>query len=59
MTEKRIRQIRMGVVAFILLLSGIMYVALPFAAAQFAARPFVGFLIDPNLVCWDSVTKFV
>ena len=50
MTEKRIRQIRMGVVAFVLLLSGAIYVALPFAAMGFAQAPFVGFLMDPNLV---------
>lgn len=50
MTEKRLSQIRMGVVAFILLISGMIYVVLPFAATRFAAAPFAGFLMDPNLV---------
>ncbi len=50
MTEKRIRQIRMGVVAFVLLISGAIYIALPFTAVRFAQSPFIGFLMDPNLV---------
>jgi signal transduction histidine kinase len=49
-TKKRISQIRTGIVAAILLISGIVYIALPFAALDFAQNPFVGFLMDPNLV---------
>lgn len=40
----------MAAVTFVLLISGIIYVALPFAAIRFAQAPFVGFLLDPNLV---------
>ncbi|MCB9418967.1 MAG: GAF domain-containing protein [Ardenticatenaceae bacterium] len=54
MTEKRIRQIRMGVVALVLLISGAIYIALPFAAVHFAQAPFIGFLLDPNLISSDA-----
>ena len=50
MSENRFVRIRIGVVASILIISGIVLLTLPFIAMRFAAIPFPGFFIDPNLV---------
>ncbi len=53
MTDKRLSQIRIGIVSAILLISGFVYVLLPFTAVRWAQTPFLGFLMDPNLVSSD------
>ncbi len=53
MTKERINQIRIGIVTAILLISVIVYAALPFVAVSWAQTPFLGFLMDPNLVASD------
>ncbi len=50
MTAERFSQFRVGVVVFLLLLGGIIYILLPVSALRWAQTPFLGFFIDPNLV---------
>ncbi|MEM7330809.1 MAG: hypothetical protein AAF490_01865 [Chloroflexota bacterium] len=50
MTENRFVRVRIGVVASILCISGIVLLTLPFVALRFASIPFPGFFIDPNLI---------
>ena len=50
MANKRISQIRIGVVVGALFVSGIICLLLPVAALRWAQDPFPGFLLDPNLV---------
>ena len=54
MTAERFSQFRVGVVLFLLLLGGIIYILLPISALRWAQTPFLGFFIDPNLVVNDS-----
>ncbi len=54
MTEEKPTRIRIGVVVVILLFTGIIYLILPFNALRWAALPFPGFFLDPNLVINDS-----
>ncbi|GJM40837.1 MAG: hypothetical protein DHS20C20_11190 [Ardenticatenaceae bacterium] len=54
MTAERYSQLRVGIVGLLLLLSGIIYLLLPFPALRWAQSPFLGFFIDPNLVINDS-----
>ena len=42
------------VVGLILLISGIIYISLPFNALRWAKTPFAGFLLDPNLVITNT-----
>ena len=53
MTQKQISQIRIGIISAVLLISGIIYFVLPFAAVHWAGAPFAGFVTDPNLVSSD------
>ncbi len=53
MTNKLLTPIRISAVSIVLLISGIVYVSLPFAAVRWAQTPFLGFLLDPNLVSSD------
>ena len=50
----------MGVVAFVLLVSGAIYIALPFTAVRFAQAPFIGFLmgIGIKLVASGYITYY-
>ncbi|MFQ5398218.1 MAG: GAF domain-containing protein [Anaerolineae bacterium] len=50
MSKQRISQIRIGVVAAVLLASGVIFLLMPIEALRWAQTPFPGFLIDPNLV---------
>lgn len=50
----RLKLVRTRVVASILLLGSLLYFALPLWAAQWAQQPFVGFVLDPNLVVNDT-----
>ncbi len=52
-TDKRISQIRIGIVSAVLLVSGIIYLILPVTAVRWAQLPFAGFLMDPNQVSSD------
>ncbi|MCP4357842.1 MAG: GAF domain-containing protein [Chloroflexi bacterium] len=54
MTEERKSQLRTGVVAAVVLLSGIIFLSLPFIALRWTQDPFTGILFDPNLVINDS-----
>ncbi|MCA9945915.1 MAG: GAF domain-containing protein, partial [Anaerolineales bacterium] len=54
MTAERYSQLRVGLVGFLLLVSGIVYLLLPFSALRWAQSPFLGFFLDPNLVINDS-----
>lgn len=54
MTAERYNHLRIGTVGLLLLVSGIIYVLLPFSALRWAQTPFLGFFIDPNLVVNDS-----
>ncbi|MBK7918964.1 MAG: GAF domain-containing protein [Chloroflexi bacterium] len=55
---KRIDQIRIGVVAVILLVSGIMFMVLPLLALRWTQTPYPGLLFDPHLVVNKSVAQF-
>lgn len=50
MINKTINRIRIGSIALLLLLSGALYLWLPFIALDWATTPFPGFVLDPNLV---------
>lgn len=52
--EETSKRIRVGFVIGILVLSGIVHVLLPVAAVQWWQRPFLGVLLDPNLVINDT-----
>lgn len=54
MTEEKKSQLRLGAVATVVLLSGIILVSLPFAAFSWTQKPFTGIFFDPNLVVNDS-----
>ncbi len=54
MTAERYSHLRIGTVGLLLLVSGIIYVLLPFSALRWAQTPFLGFFVDPNLVINDS-----
>ena len=54
MTAERYSQLRVGIVGFLLLVSGIIYILLPFSALRWTQTPFLGFFLDPNLVVNDS-----
>ena len=54
MTVERYSQLRVGIVGFLLLVGGIIYILLPFSAMRWAQSPFPGLFIDPNLVVNDS-----
>ncbi len=54
MTEKRFTRIRIGVVFFILIITGIIYLLLPVLAVNWMRTPFPGFFLDPNLIVNDS-----
>ena len=54
MTAERYSQLRVGLVGLLLVLSGIIYLLLPFSALRWAQTPFLGFFVDPNLVVNDS-----
>ncbi|MCP4425851.1 MAG: GAF domain-containing protein, partial [Chloroflexi bacterium] len=54
MTDKRISQIRISIVTAVLIISGVVYLALPVAGVRWAQTPFLGFLLDPNLVSSDT-----
>lgn len=54
MTEERQIQLRTGVVATVVILSGIILLVLPFVAYNWTQTPFTGILFDPNLVINDG-----
>ena len=54
MSNKTASRLRSITVATILLFSGIIFVMLPVVALRWAATPFPGFLLDPNLVVNDT-----
>lgn len=54
MTEERKSQVRTGLVATVVILSGIIFLLLPFIALRWTQTPFTGILFDPNLVVNDS-----
>ena len=49
-SEKPFVRVRIGVVAGILFFSAIILLIIPFVALRWAATPFPGFFLDPNLV---------
>lgn len=51
---ERFNLARPRIVAGILLLGSLLYFALPLWAAQWAQQPFIGFVLDPNLVVNDT-----
>lgn len=54
MTDKTGDRIRIGIVAGVLAVTGIVYAVLPFLAVGWMQNPFPGFFLDPNLVVNDS-----
>lgn len=50
MSEKPFVRIRIGLVAGTLLICGVILLAIPSVALRWAATPFPGFFLDPNLV---------
>ncbi|MCA9927111.1 MAG: hypothetical protein KC419_01485, partial [Anaerolineales bacterium] len=54
MSDKNITRLRIGVVWGVLVVSGLVFILLPFSAFRWVAKPFPGFLLDPNLVVNDS-----
>ncbi|MEM7118491.1 MAG: GAF domain-containing protein [Chloroflexota bacterium] len=54
MIKRTINRIRIGSIAVLLLLSGALYLWLPFIALEWATIPFAGFVTDPNLIVNSS-----
>ncbi|MCB8983234.1 MAG: GAF domain-containing protein [Ardenticatenaceae bacterium] len=57
MNYRRIDQIRIAVMAVILVASGVMFVALPVLAVRWVQAPYPGLLFDPNLVVNKSTPQ--
>lgn len=54
MIEKRKSQVRQGIVAGVLVFAGIVYLLLPLITFQWTQRPYIGVMLDPNLVVNDA-----
>ncbi|HSH05086.1 MAG TPA: GAF domain-containing protein [Anaerolineae bacterium] len=50
MNNQQLRQLRIGIVGGLLLVSSLCYLVLPFLVFDWSERPFPDFYIDPNLV---------
>jgi signal transduction histidine kinase len=55
---KRLYQIRLGVVAAILIAGSLMYAALPVLALRWAETPYAGMFFDPHLVINKTTSQF-
>lgn len=53
-SDKLVNQLRIGVVAIALAVSGVVLLLLPFNAVRWAQQPFAGFFLDPHLVVNDT-----
>ena len=58
MNYRRTDQIRIGIIAVILVASGVMFMALPVLALRWTQAPYPGLLFDPNLVVNKSVAQY-
>lgn len=58
MAQRQIYQVRLGIVALILIAGSLMFAALPVLALRWAAAPYAGLFFDPGLVVNKATTQF-